>query len=185
MRQRLEWGSTIGMRLVHLPFHRMRLCCNIWTDAPSHATCLFQPTQCTCVQMEILTNAPPSPGCTKLPWMRTCSWEFKKERFLPITAATGKFDEAGLEFQRKILYRSGLGDRTYVPPCEWQSLCCRACLDGGRGNACEGRSCPGGLPFESKPCFKANLVPGRSHLCPPCGWRNYACMMVGGHAPLR
>jgi hypothetical protein len=29
-----------------------------------------------------------------------------------------RFDETELEFQEKILLRSGLGDETYVPPCE-------------------------------------------------------------------
>lgn len=29
-----------------------------------------------------------------------------------------RFDETELEFQEKILYRSGLGDETYIPPCE-------------------------------------------------------------------
>jgi hypothetical protein len=29
-----------------------------------------------------------------------------------------RFDENELDFQEKILYRSGLGDETYIPPCE-------------------------------------------------------------------
>lgn len=29
-----------------------------------------------------------------------------------------RFDETELDFQEKILYRSGLGDETYIPPCE-------------------------------------------------------------------
>jgi hypothetical protein len=31
-----------------------------------------------------------------------------------------RFDETELDFQEKILYRSGLGDETYIPPCEWR-----------------------------------------------------------------
>jgi hypothetical protein len=29
-----------------------------------------------------------------------------------------RFTDEELDFQKKILYRSGLGDETYVPPCE-------------------------------------------------------------------
>ncbi|KAL3840302.1 hypothetical protein ACJIZ3_024893 [Penstemon smallii] len=37
------------------------------------------------------------------------------ERFMKHSRLTGDFDESSLEFQRKILERSGLGDETYVP----------------------------------------------------------------------
>ncbi|CAA0843390.1 3-ketoacyl-CoA synthase 4 [Striga hermonthica] len=37
------------------------------------------------------------------------------ERFMTHSRLTGDFDESSLEFQRKILERSGLGDETYVP----------------------------------------------------------------------
>ncbi|KAJ8540988.1 hypothetical protein K7X08_001804 [Anisodus acutangulus] len=37
------------------------------------------------------------------------------ERFMQHSRLTGDFDESSLEFQRKILERSGLGDETYVP----------------------------------------------------------------------
>ncbi|KAK6792923.1 hypothetical protein RDI58_012004 [Solanum bulbocastanum] len=37
------------------------------------------------------------------------------ERFMQHSRLTGDFDESSLEFQRKILERSGLGDDTYVP----------------------------------------------------------------------
>ncbi|KAG8389935.1 hypothetical protein BUALT_Bualt01G0030600 [Buddleja alternifolia] len=37
------------------------------------------------------------------------------ERFMRHSRLTGDFDESSLEFQRKILERSGLGDETYVP----------------------------------------------------------------------
>ncbi|KAH6835735.1 3-ketoacyl-CoA synthase 4 [Perilla frutescens var. hirtella] len=36
-------------------------------------------------------------------------------RFMEHSRLTGDFDESSLEFQRKILKRSGLGDETYVP----------------------------------------------------------------------
>jgi hypothetical protein len=33
-----------------------------------------------------------------------------------------RFTDDELDFQKRILYRSGLGDETYVPPCEfWYS----------------------------------------------------------------
>ncbi|XP_075496532.1 3-ketoacyl-CoA synthase 4-like [Primulina tabacum] len=37
------------------------------------------------------------------------------QRFMEHSRLTGDFDESSLEFQRKILERSGLGDETYVP----------------------------------------------------------------------
>ncbi|XP_076937571.1 3-ketoacyl-CoA synthase 4 [Bidens hawaiensis] len=37
------------------------------------------------------------------------------ERFMKHSRLTGDFDESALEFQRKILERSGLGEETYVP----------------------------------------------------------------------
>ncbi|GFP98423.1 3-ketoacyl-coa synthase 4 [Phtheirospermum japonicum] len=37
------------------------------------------------------------------------------DRFMKHSRLTGDFDESSLEFQRKILERSGLGDETYVP----------------------------------------------------------------------
>ncbi|CAH1442836.1 unnamed protein product [Lactuca virosa] len=37
------------------------------------------------------------------------------ERFMKHSRLTGDFDESSLEFQRKILERSGLGEETYVP----------------------------------------------------------------------
>ncbi|CAL1411236.1 unnamed protein product [Linum trigynum] len=38
-----------------------------------------------------------------------------KERFMRISSATGKFTEQSLEFQRKILEKSGYGDMTHIP----------------------------------------------------------------------
>eukprot|EP00252_Welwitschia_mirabilis_P000654 TRINITY_DN10632_c0_g1_i2.p1 TRINITY_DN10632_c0_g1~~TRINITY_DN10632_c0_g1_i2.p1 ORF type:complete len:531 (+),score=9.86 TRINITY_DN10632_c0_g1_i2:53-1645(+) len=38
-----------------------------------------------------------------------------KEEFIIQARKSGKFDEASLEFQRRILERSGLGDETYLP----------------------------------------------------------------------
>ncbi|KIZ01890.1 3-ketoacyl-CoA synthase 19 [Monoraphidium neglectum] len=45
-------------------------------------------------------------------------WKFPKEWFLPHSARVGKgrFTEDDLDFQEKILMRSGLGDETYIPP---------------------------------------------------------------------
>lgn len=41
--------------------------------------------------------------------------EVKFEQFLEHSRLTGDFDDSSLEFQRKILEKSGLGERTYVP----------------------------------------------------------------------
>nr|XP_043623498.1 3-ketoacyl-CoA synthase 10 [Erigeron canadensis] len=38
-----------------------------------------------------------------------------KEEFIEMARKSGKFDEASLEFQKKILQSSGIGDETYVP----------------------------------------------------------------------
>ncbi|KAL4571165.1 hypothetical protein LXL04_017916 [Taraxacum kok-saghyz] len=38
-----------------------------------------------------------------------------KEEFIELARKSGKFDEASLEFQKKILESSGIGDETYVP----------------------------------------------------------------------
>ncbi|GLT97191.1 hypothetical protein SLE2022_147680 [Rubroshorea leprosula] len=38
-----------------------------------------------------------------------------KEQFIEMARRSGKFDEGSLEFQRKILEASGIGDETYVP----------------------------------------------------------------------
>ncbi|KAL8242854.1 hypothetical protein R6Q59_013156 [Mikania micrantha] len=38
-----------------------------------------------------------------------------KEEFIELARKSGKFDEASLEFQKKILQSSGIGDETYVP----------------------------------------------------------------------
>lgn len=38
-----------------------------------------------------------------------------KDQFIDLARKSGKFDEASLEFQRKILKSSGIGDETYVP----------------------------------------------------------------------
>nr|GFA98200.1 3-ketoacyl-CoA synthase 10-like [Tanacetum cinerariifolium] len=38
-----------------------------------------------------------------------------KEEFIEMARKSGKFDEASLEFQKKILESSGIGDETYVP----------------------------------------------------------------------
>ncbi|KAI8474465.1 MAG: FAE1/Type III polyketide synthase-like protein-domain-containing protein [Monoraphidium minutum] len=45
-------------------------------------------------------------------------WKFPKEWFLPHSTRVGKgkFTEDDLQFQEKILMRSGLGDETYIPP---------------------------------------------------------------------
>lgn len=38
-----------------------------------------------------------------------------KEQFIELARKSGKFDEASLQFQRRILESSGIGDETYVP----------------------------------------------------------------------
>ncbi|KAL6965682.1 very-long-chain 3-oxoacyl-CoA synthase [Sarracenia purpurea var. burkii] len=38
-----------------------------------------------------------------------------KERFIELARKSGKFDEASLEFQKRIVGSSGIGDETYVP----------------------------------------------------------------------
>ncbi|XP_040384248.1 3-ketoacyl-CoA synthase 1-like [Oryza brachyantha] len=42
--------------------------------------------------------------------------QISKDGFLDMTASTGFFNDEALEFQTKITGRSGLGDRTYLPP---------------------------------------------------------------------
>ncbi|CAI0438029.1 unnamed protein product [Linum tenue] len=41
--------------------------------------------------------------------------QVRYDQFMEHSALTGDFDESSLEFQRKILERSGLGEETYVP----------------------------------------------------------------------
>ncbi|CAN1217051.1 3-ketoacyl-CoA synthase 10 [Linum perenne] len=38
-----------------------------------------------------------------------------KDEFMDLARRTGKFDEASLEFQKRILHSSGIGDETYIP----------------------------------------------------------------------
>ncbi|CAI0448287.1 unnamed protein product, partial [Linum tenue] len=38
-----------------------------------------------------------------------------KDQFIDMARRTGKFDEASLEFQKRILHSSGIGDETYIP----------------------------------------------------------------------
>ncbi|MGJ2918468.1 hypothetical protein ACR8KM_22550, partial [Salmonella enterica subsp. enterica serovar Paratyphi A] len=38
-----------------------------------------------------------------------------KERFLDVARKSGKFDEASIGFQKRILQASGIGDETYIP----------------------------------------------------------------------
>ncbi|CAL1390075.1 unnamed protein product [Linum trigynum] len=38
-----------------------------------------------------------------------------KDEFIDLARRTGKFDEASLEFQKRILHSSGIGDETYIP----------------------------------------------------------------------
>ncbi|KAF3446133.1 hypothetical protein FNV43_RR11312 [Rhamnella rubrinervis] len=38
-----------------------------------------------------------------------------KEQFIELARKSGKFDEASLEFQKRILQSSGIGDETYIP----------------------------------------------------------------------
>ncbi|KAL5559579.1 hypothetical protein UlMin_035790 [Ulmus minor] len=38
-----------------------------------------------------------------------------REEFIEAAKKSGKFDEASLEFQKRILYTSGIGDETYIP----------------------------------------------------------------------
>ncbi|XBH62433.1 3-ketoacyl-CoA synthase 11 [Aegilops tauschii subsp. strangulata] len=51
-------------------------------------------------------------GCYKPGPERRCS----RETFMRCSKLTGNFTEANLDFQRKILERSGLGEDTYIPP---------------------------------------------------------------------
>ncbi|KAH9696164.1 3-ketoacyl-CoA synthase 4 [Citrus sinensis] len=44
-----------------------------------------------------------------------CHLQVKFHQFMEHSRLTGDFDESSLEFQRKILERSGLGEETYVP----------------------------------------------------------------------
>lgn len=41
--------------------------------------------------------------------------QVSKDEFIEMARKTGKYDEATLEFQKKILQSSGIGDETYIP----------------------------------------------------------------------
>lgn len=59
-----------------------------------------------------------------------------KEQFIDLARRSGKFDEPTLEFQRKILDSSGLGDETYVPRTIFTSEDC-ATMKVGREEAAQ------------------------------------------------
>ncbi|CAK9154106.1 unnamed protein product [Ilex paraguariensis] len=49
----------------------------------------------------------------KCAWPRP--WQVSKEQFIESARKSGKFDEVSLEFQKRILQSSGIGDETYIP----------------------------------------------------------------------
>jgi 3-ketoacyl-CoA synthase len=44
------------------------------------------------------------------------SWQLSRSQLRSLIEVSGKFDAQEIEFQDKIAYRTGLGDRTGVPP---------------------------------------------------------------------
>lgn len=63
-------------------------------------------------------------------------FQVSKEQFIDLARRSGKFDEPTLEFQRKILDSSGLGDETYVPRTIFTSEDC-ATMKVGREEAAQ------------------------------------------------
>ncbi|KAL8107431.1 3-ketoacyl-CoA synthase 10-like [Apium graveolens] len=57
-----------------------------------------------------------------------------KHQFIELARNSGKFDEASIEFQKKILHSSGIGDETYVPKAIMSSENC-ATMKEGRAEA--------------------------------------------------
>ncbi|CAN1150502.1 3-ketoacyl-CoA synthase 10 [Linum perenne] len=57
-----------------------------------------------------------------------------KEEFMDLARRTGKFDEASLEFQRRVLHSSGIGDETYIPKAVMSQEKC-ATMKEGRAEA--------------------------------------------------
>jgi 3-ketoacyl-CoA synthase len=45
-----------------------------------------------------------------------CSLKMPQDKFKHLSGVSGVFSEQSLEFQEKIMERSGLGDETYLPP---------------------------------------------------------------------
>ncbi|PON61626.1 Very-long-chain 3-ketoacyl-CoA synthase [Trema orientale] len=58
-----------------------------------------------------------------------------KEEFIELARKSGKFDEESLEFQKKILNSSGLGDETYIPKSVIMSTENTATMKEGRAEA--------------------------------------------------
>ncbi|KAB2627994.1 3-ketoacyl-CoA synthase 10-like [Pyrus ussuriensis x Pyrus communis] len=58
-----------------------------------------------------------------------------KEQFIEVARKSGKFDEASLEFQKRILNSSGLGDETYIPKSIIMSTENTATMKDGRAEA--------------------------------------------------
>lgn len=57
-----------------------------------------------------------------------------KQQLIELAQRSGKFDEASIEFQKKILHSSGIGDETYVPKAIMSSENC-ATMKQGRAEA--------------------------------------------------
>ncbi|KAF9615173.1 hypothetical protein IFM89_022273 [Coptis chinensis] len=53
-----------------------------------------------------------------------------KEDFIELARKSGKFDEASLEFQNRILEASGIGDETYIPQAIWSPENCSTMKEG-------------------------------------------------------
>ncbi|KAJ7962239.1 3-ketoacyl-CoA synthase [Quillaja saponaria] len=62
--------------------------------------------------------------------------EFKisKKEFIELAKKSGNFNEAAIEFQQRVLKKSGIGDETYMPPVVFQPGC-RITLREGREEA--------------------------------------------------
>lgn len=48
-----------------------------------------------------------------------CSWCFSRDDAENLAEDSQRFTTESVDFQRKVLWHSGLGQQTYLPPCEW------------------------------------------------------------------
>ncbi|KAB1204269.1 Villin-4 [Morella rubra] len=70
----------------------------------------------------IPTNQNRPPPKMSLCWERWSQPRFSLPRRCPRSSSLGKFDETSLEFQKRILQSSGIGDETYIPKSVIMSL---------------------------------------------------------------
>lgn len=51
-----------------------------------------------------------------MPVLRVRRLKVTKQLFVDLSRSSGAFGEKAMEFQERIMARSGLGDETYLPP---------------------------------------------------------------------